>query len=341
MGGGLREIFGSLAGLFLLAGNVAVPPAAAAEDCTLKQLASLDMLDTATQMVVVPAMIGGNQVSMLVDTGGITSTIFFDTATALGLRPTGSPSGIIDAHGKVTTALVMVPQFGLGNMRGSDLWFMSMPRITNDAKIGAILAPDILRAYDVELDFANKKLKLFSPEHCAGRVVYWAADYNVIGASIGGGGHLEIPVVLDGHDLRAAVDTGAPVSTLSESHAYRLFNIDESSPGVELIPGIKPQALIRYRNRFKELSFGGVRVSNPLIALLPDTMEQKMRMEAGKLAHDPAHGPEIDVPAFLIGLDVPRKLHLYIAYREQKVYLTAANAGAVTGSSGATAANRN
>ena len=57
------------------------------------------------------------------------------------------------------------------------------------------------------------------------------------------------------------------------------------------------------------MSFGGVEVSNPDITLIPDRKAQL--------------GPQ--APDLILGIGILRQLHLYIAYREKKLYLTAAS----------------
>ena len=114
---------------------------------------------------------------------------------------------------------------------------------------------------------------------------------------------------------------------LSWARARRLFDIDAKSPGIEKIAGAKPDEVVGLRYRFKSLSFGGVSVVNPLIYLLPDFAEHSMKVDEGKIADDPVWGPIRDVSRFIVGTDILRKLHLYVAYREQKLYVTAASAG--------------
>jgi hypothetical protein len=289
------------------------------------------MLDMHNGAVVVPATLNGTQQELLIDTAGIRSGVFEDTASALGLRPARVVRGprIYDARRDRLDELVMISQLGLGDMHGSNLWFVEWPRGKKPGTVGGLLAPDILRNYDVDFDFAAGKLKLFSPDHCAGRVVYWATSWVVIPFLLTPGAHIEIPVTLDDQSLDAVVDTGAPVTLLSQARATRLFHIHPDSPSIERAPATRPGELGPYRTRFKSLSFEGVVVANPLIYLMPDAAEHSMTVDEGKLANHPELGSMTDVPHFILGLDVLCKLHLYIAWREQKLYLTAADAVAI------------
>ena len=69
---------------------------------------------------------------------------------------------------------------------------------------------DLLHNYDVDLDIDAGKFKLFSQDHCPGKVVYWpASTVTVVPIRVVRSGHIIVPVVLDGHAIDALLDTGA------------------------------------------------------------------------------------------------------------------------------------
>lgn len=301
-----------------------------AEDCTLKQLASLDLIDAQGDTVMVPANIDGTKELMVVQTATIMSGIFSSTGSKLGLAPSGpmvAHAPFFDLAGHQRTTLVHIPQFGLGGMVGNNLTFLWMPPPRDLQSVAAgFLGQDILRKYDLDFDFAAKKLKLFSPEHCEGRVVYWTTAYDEISAVVRGGGHLEVTVTLDGKPLRAVIDTGVPTTMMSMSVADARFGISKDSPGVQRIPDAQRDYPVQLRYRFKTLSFGSVQAPNPLVDLFPDLARDRMALDANPVLRE-----GIDIPPVFIGMDVLRKLHLYITYREQKIYVSAANAGGSNG----------
>src|SRR5262249_21782194 len=154
---------------------------------------------------------------------------------------------------------VTAPTVTIGPYTYRDVSFMIAPSRTDiDPSTSGTVGSDILRNFDLDFDFANKKFNLFSPEHCVGQVVYWTS-----------GGAARIPfrfdtqhriqftMKLDGKDVDAVLDTGNPVSHLSKPIASRLFDVDETSQGTE--PGDdggKPG----FHHRFSTLTVGGVTV---------------------------------------------------------------------------------
>jgi predicted aspartyl protease len=189
----------------------------------------------------------------------------------------------------------------LGGLQASIKQFLIMPDEIVSRGINGTLAPDILRAYDDDFDFANATLNLVSPDHCPGEVVYWTKDaYSEIGFQLDGTGHVMLQVQMDGAKFRAHIDTGSSRSIMGLDEARNLFGFDEKSPDLK---SVQEQGLARaYHYPFRNLAFGGVAIANPDILLVPESDSRMTGM--------------------LIGVDVLRQLHLFIAYNERKMYVT-------------------
>jgi hypothetical protein len=128
--------------------------------------------------------------------------------------------------------------------------------------------------------------------------------------------HMILDVGLDGHSQRAILDTGATGTTLSMAEARRVFGITAED---------KDKA---FQQVFQKLSFEGLEVSNPHITILPDKVGSKdpnNGFVTGSRVHrvddaDPTN------PTMLIGMNILSKLRLYIAFSENKIYVTPASA---------------
>jgi hypothetical protein len=84
-----------------------------------------------------------------------------------------------------------------------------------------------------------------------------------------------------------------------------------------------------YKHRFKSLDFDGIAVGNLEVTILPDLLKDKYQQ-------GPALGTRLgdssqtsDYTDMLIGMNVLRHLHIYIAYKEKKLYITPAGAPTV------------
>jgi predicted aspartyl protease len=281
------------------------------EKCHLYRIAQLEMSTDLTGRVNVPMTVNGQSVNLLIDTGGYVSTLTRYAVKSLGLqsqpafRPLETYFG-----GEVVDHYVLAPNVDLGGMKGSKFPFFVMSNSRSSLDIGGTLAPDILRAYDVDFDFANSKFNLFSKDHCDGKVVYWTKDgAGRVEFHTDQSGHMVVPVLLDGKKTHATLDTGA-ADTVARFEAIESdLGIDEKNPALKLVPGRDPQRP-RYRYPFQTLTFDDVTVNNPDITLVPD--------EQSKLSGRDS--------AIILGMNVLRRLHIYIAYGEKNLYVTPATA---------------
>lgn len=287
------------------------PHARGDEPCRLERAVKLDMSATRDGHVSVPMTIGEKTVSMLIDTGGLASMLTPPTVADLDLSQQTIPLSRIRQYGGFTVDhYVTAHDISLGALKTSKLELLVMPERGYPRDVGGLLAPDIMRAYDADFDFGNMTFSLFSQDHCEGKVVYWTHDApGEVDINLNEFGQITVPVTLDGKEIRATIDTGAYHSSASLESIEDEFDIHEGNAHLHRIPGGNPMAA-RYRYPFKTLTFQSVTVNNPDLVLVPD-----------QLSKQPDEAPKI-----LLGINVLRQLHMYIAYKERKLYVTPAAA---------------
>jgi predicted aspartyl protease len=298
----------TLLALALAVGALALISARADDRCRLERYASLEMGTDATGGATVPVGIGGRTVNLLVDTGGISSMLTDGTVDRLGLErePLPAAANVVMYGGKRLTHSVTARDIVLGTLTSAKKRFVVLPDGRLPSKIDGTLAPDILAHVDVDFDFANAKLNLFSQDHCPGRVVYWTRDEIAkIPFELSSYGQIALHVRIDGKDVRAAFDTGTSRSVMSLERAEAMFGLKEDSPGMQPLdaPGV-------YRYAFKTLTFGGVTVGKPDIVLISDKYSR----------------PVFGEPWLILGIGVMRQFHLFIAYSESRLYVSTAGA---------------
>jgi Aspartyl protease len=292
------------------------------DDCRLTRIAAFDIKVGYGQRVEIPAKIGSQPISLIVDTGSAHSMIAERTANALGMQQSLFPESSVSMWGGARiTRYVVVDGLQLGRLLlgRSELFVIPNQYMSPDSD--GLLGSDIMSRFDADFDFGNGKLNFISQDHCSGQVIYWTDPSNVAvvpfhrtpgNASFYGLDFKKIllRVTVDGKEFRAALDTGAPGTSLNLDEAESEFGLTPDSPGMEKARGGRS-----YRYRFKMLTFGGdnsgtVAVNNPEIILDPY----------------PVNKMSGNAPTLLIGMNVLRQLHLYIAYREEKLYISSATA---------------
>jgi len=265
---------------------------------------------------------------MLVDTGGFMSEVTRQTVDELHLQHMAVGVSSVNVAAEESHEAANVSSFQIGQLTTKSVQFVIAPEqnmFGGDTRFAGILAPNVLRFYDVDIDFGTRRLNLISPDHCEGKVVYWPADaVAVIPIRVLKFGHIVLPVELDGKTVNAMLDTGASTTTLTQDAAESVFGLKMGSADAPYVQDLqdKPGAAV-YHHRFASLSFGGIAVGNLDIALLPNYRDKLGQAPSlGSRLGDPKDSAEYE--DMLLGMNVLRHLHVYIAYREQKLYITPA-----------------
>ena len=291
----IRHAFFAAAVVIVCAAASGAAPAA--EDCSIKPISSLDLNTLNAGVTTVPVTLNQQPFRMLVDTGDYYSAITNRAARLLGVKtPPAANFELRGWGGSTIDHFADLDQFGFGRMSRDKTQFMVMDEDVSG--FDGLLGADFLFYYDLDFDFAKAKLSLFSPDHCKGRVVYWTkSDHGEVPFDYKDRS-IQLTVNLDGKDVLAVLDTGASDTFMSFEKAQDLFDLDDKvlTDGKGHYP-------------FKALSFGSVAVNNPEIHLASDK-DTKMLGWGG--------------PRLLLGMGVLRRLHLYIAYKEEMLYVTPA-----------------
>lgn len=311
---------------------VAFSPAASAEGTCppLQMLTSVDMKsDSSGRHRYVPIEIGGKQKYLLLDLGAEGSMLSQQIVDELQLPTRQSRMEFYTLTGAKIDRYTSV-DIKIGTLKGN-LKMMVSP-ILNDTgdnpDVVGLIGTDVLSNFDLSIDFGTNKLDLLSKQHCDGNVVYWKAPaVTVVPFKAWGVSQIVFDVTLDGKTMKALLDTGAWHSVLKIPVAQRLFKLELGSADTPAAGYLNESDTLKtYRHTFKSLDFNGIAVSNPDIRLIPDTMQKKLSYTPLG-SHIEARDDALQAP-ILVGMNVLRHLHIYIAYGEKKIYVTQAGAQA-------------
>jgi len=303
-----------------------LPTAAFAADANCSQLQIVNAVQMTRQanMDMVPVRINGTTKNFLFDTGGSLTIVGQSAAADMKLPIRQGRITMYDIAGNATNAQTLVDEYIVGHMRGTSVQMQVMP-----VRFDGIFGLDGWSAVDLEVDFGTDKLNMFSPNHCAGRVQYWPAPVLASVPMKYIDRHLKIQVMLDGHQESAEIDTGASDTTLTIDEAKRVFGLDPGSadtPADGVLNG--DDSLKVYKHQFKTLSFGDgatVTVNNADVRIIPNAIGRNMDKTPLQGSRVKTEKDFMDIPDMIIGMNVLRKLHLYIAFGEAKLYVTDAS----------------
>lgn len=293
-------------------------PAHAAEDCRLTKISEIPLAFDAWGRPLVDVSLNGEERLLLVDTGGVYGMLERATADALGLRTYRGAVSLMNVEGVTSNDVATVREVRLGALLARDRPFVIDPG--DDGTDSAIhpvgvIAPDILANYDIDFDFANNVMNIFRQDRCEGQVVYWHPDsIAIIPFELDQGSHITFEITLDGIQLTAMLDTGAASSVINRVIDERRFGLDFSSGNFEAIGTLGDSDERVYRHTFEKISFEGIEINRPVLNVLPDLMTTGFNRFLGVTR----------LPEVIIGMPLLAELHVYIAYGERKLYITAA-----------------
>jgi Aspartyl protease len=261
----------------------------------------------------------------LFDTGGYVTQLSYSTAVAMGLPETFSRMLLSGANGVATNMKTHLQEFGIGRLKSYRLGVPITFALGDESKLDGLLSSDFLEPYDIDVDFGGRRLNFFAADHCPGPI-YWHAPVVAVVPISTRDRHINVPVTLDGHPLNAIIDTGAALSVMGTGTAEQTMGLppaaaaDSSAAAKDTKP---PPAT----HVFSTLSFEGVAVNNLRVTLLPQILPQIVTASSVKLK---TKGPVEAVPQdeIILGMNVLQHLHLYIAYKDSKLFITPADDGA-------------
>jgi predicted aspartyl protease len=290
--------------------------AAEAKDCQLKQYASLDLSGPPNGHLLVPVTLKGSRAFMILDTSNAFSTITESAASRLSLQVKNISSDMqIRAGSKSIQKVAWANGLSIGNVafKSIDLLIVSIIDLNPFAtQVIGTLGMDAFAQVDVELDAANRKMNLFSQDHCPGHVVYWSKTYDSVPIRFGAFGEFYFPMELDGKKLETTLATGKSTTTLFTDVTRKLYNFDKDSSDVETTG----------HYRAMKLSGEGIDIINAHVQLidLPANTSCSLSRHFDAASYDGCLGRH----PLELGRNVLTKLRIYISTKEKVLYFTRA-----------------
>lgn len=292
--------------LLMYSGCAGVAPAEPADTaaCRVERARAIDMLAVENQ-IIVPATINGYAAPVQIDTGTAITTLDSTVAAALKMRPDQSKIVILrGATGTAARQFVVLDSLTIGGQpwRRFSLPTGTVPQPADlDPRTAALIGADWLGEYDVEFDFAQKRMVLWNVSHCAGDFVPWQEKHSVIPLRTQGT-NLLVEVGIDGHGTDAIIDTGAQTTIMDEGVARRLgvgyeaLRLDRATKVVG-ITGTNSQAK---RHVFSKVQIGNDNFTNATIAVSEYAM--------------PGAG-------MLLGMDYLGHRHIWLSYATKQLFV--------------------
>ena len=283
--------------------------------CALDKYASIDL--TMDEDILVPVTLDGRAAFMVLEVGYGT-TFIWDSFVKEAHIPANWVSNVFSEE-EAPLFVATVQDFRLGPVRlGKALpqivppsWMgIAKPR-TGGAPVVGILGMNALSKVDFELDIAHRKLNLFSPTHCPGRVVYWTHEFASAPLQRDSAGNTFVVMELEERKLEAMIRTARADTALEKGTARRLFGFDTGPGGA----GDRYVAM--------KLTAPGLAAQNVRIDLTSTSTEDNT---CALPVADSAGYRCAGYYPLQLGRNVLGALRLYFAVKEKTLYYTVADA---------------
>jgi predicted aspartyl protease len=303
-----------------LTGLFASPAFAQACNKQLTLTNEIQMESTAGGPSSIPVKINGVDQKLTLATAGTTTQLSEDAAKALNLEIERGDMVLTDALGNPNRVdEVTIADFSMGRLHGTNVKWPVTPEGGRGGRGGrggggssgsaGLFSLNYMRLYDVDADFGSDKLRLFSQDHCPGAVLYWKAPGAVGTVPITiSNGRVTVPVMVDGKAITGVIDTASANSSVYAAIAEKVLGVEDSSTGSLTA---------------KTVAIGQLTLNDVDFTVRPDINSQgsgdrarDLRVKKTGIDFELAH------PEVRLGMDVLRKLHLYMAFGENKLYVT-------------------
>lgn len=311
----------------LLSSLSALP--ALAQDCKPLQLIDTIKMTTLENdgRRTVPVTVNGTPATFLLDTGGFITQLTIPGAekTKVHVQKSGSVT-LYDIAGNTSTQSAAADEFMIGRLKFARTRLFIMPPVDRVRPFEGLLAANMMINYDIELNFAENAMKYFLADHCEGKVIYWPTNaVGVVPIVLRDNAHIEVEVTLDDKTFEAIVDTGATDTVMEAQVAKNYFGVSGPASG-DTVYNDDPKDLT-YLHTFSKLSFGDITVTRPRVVIYPDRTREKDRTQqtGNRALRDSDY---LVRPRLLIGMNILQRLHIYMAFKEKRFYVTPASAPA-------------
>jgi predicted aspartyl protease len=248
---------------------IALAPLPAAAACRLEPRAAVSLTEN-WNFLVFPATIGGEPVSMLLDSGADAGLVTAEAADRLRL-PAGSARTVIEGTGAslpVPTLRLDTLAIGGAAMPAALVPVAPLPTEPRvHPPVAGLVGADLLAGFEVDIDVPAHRLALARAAGACDDFRPWPGAAPV--AATRDGNRLVVEAVLDGHRLRALVETGAR-STILDTTAAARIGLDAAAlakdPG-GVTGGVDLRPVLYHWHRFRTLVIGGVSESGPVLTV--------------------------------------------------------------------------
>ncbi len=272
------------------------------------------------------ADVNGRPADLVLDTGAFTTVIKRSSAERLGVAMAQTDSDSFGVGGSRHIYRGRAGHLRIGNLNADGMVLGGSDFLDGwgDPGPDGLFGMNMMAAYDIDLDFIGQHAILFEADgECHKPAVALSPPLYVVRlVQIDNNRQADVDINLDGHALRAEIDSGAARTVMFRDAAARLGVdlIGLHAPGHHEGRGIGPRTVASMTHVFASVQIGDLTIHNMAIEVIDQPTLLKKRVHIGSLLADDTDG-EGGGESMLIGADFMQKVHLWISHSSQRLIM--------------------
>jgi len=230
--------------------------------------------------------INGQPVKLAIDTGAYATFMMRSEADRQSLHPVRTRSQVQGVGGNASIFTVNIKDIAIGGAHAKNMRFPVLESL-EDTGVAGIIGVDFLLQYDVELNLAEHRVKLFRADHCQDKALaYWDSDALTVPMEfMADSSRPRVQVKINGVPVWALIDTGAFRSVV-DLDTVRKLGLSIDAPGVVTggkAGGIGSGKRKLWHMTFDSFAIGDEVVQHPRIAIMDDAENYRGRKQHGMI----------------------------------------------------------
>jgi hypothetical protein len=196
-----------------------------------------------------------------------------------------------------------------------------VPLTASGFEIDGVLGTGFVLQKDLEFDIPHNLIRFMNPRNCSGdAVVYWRQAYSVTPLLGDAREELMVQVTVNGHQVRAQIDSGSPRSsiTVDTARSVGIPLAPKAAPRQDAIGGIGAKEVDSVLGRIETFGFGDEVIHNTEILVADFGKFQREKQLGSNIATSTVD----DEPEMLLGADFLRAHRVYIAESQRRIYIS-------------------
>jgi predicted aspartyl protease len=292
--------------------------------CTIKKLAELHVTLVGNRPLI-EGQVNGQVVKIMVDTGSTFSFIREEKAKQLGLKMSSVPNVSIYGVGgeaRLRATVLKELKFGPFTDKNLQLAVVGSRHEQRQSEAAFVLGEDFFSNFSTEFDFAHGAIRLLRLQGCKfDQVAYWSDRYSLAELSSANpqSARIQTDVLVNGKQVNAILDTGAPTSiiSLSAANGAGVNPTQDRTKSAGKVTGLAGNPIEAWIGTFGMFALGDESVRNVKLQIA-DLFTADTQETTGSHIRQHVEG----LPEMLVGADFFRTHRILVLFAERKLVFT-------------------